>query len=104
MTGAAQVGRVSRMRAVHIPHLMKLRDEAFARSGKSDKLSPVEHEWARLSREHRLVFMLLAGIDEAESVVMKDWREFTPPEVCALKLVMRDMSRAVAGLSALVRL
>lgn len=103
MSTAVHNPRVSHMRAVHLPRLHQLRDEALMRASKVARLSPVAHEWARLGREHRVVFMLLAGIDESEEFALKDWGEFTPPEVRALTLVMRDMKRAVSGLVSLVR-
>lgn len=91
------------MRDVFMPRLRQLRDEALLRSSKVARLSSVAHEWAALSREHRIVFMMLAGIDEVEEFALRDWREYTPDEARALQVVMRDMRRAVSGLVGLVR-
>lgn len=103
MSAAVHKSRVSHLRAVHLPRLRQLRDEALMRSSKVARLSSVAHEWAGLSREHRIVFMMLAGIDETEQFVMRDWREFAPGEALALQLVMREMRAAVSGLVGLVR-
>lgn len=80
-----------------------LRNEAMLRASKTARLSPVAHEWAKLGREHRIVFLMLAGIDDVEEMTLKAWGEYSPPEQHSLRIVMRAMRAAVGGLNALVR-
>lgn len=104
MSGAA-VHRlpVSPERGAHIQRLRVLRDEALMRSAKVARLSPVAHEWAALDRSHRIVFLLLSGIDESEELTVKAWHEYTPNEARALQQTMRDMKAAVSGLNSILR-
>ncbi len=83
--------------------LRVLRDEAKLRSLGIVRVSIVSEEWARLSREHRLVVLLMAGIDEAEDVILKDWSEYSLPEKQAIQSVVRELKVALSGLVALVR-
>lgn len=94
---------VSPLRPVYLAKLHVLRDEFMIRSAKSARLSPVAHEWAALSREHRIVILMLAGVDECEEVAIKDWSEYTPAEVWVLQSTMRGLKEAMSGLVALVR-
>lgn len=103
MSARAAAASVSGVRDVYLPRLRQLRDEAMLRASKTARLSPVAHEWAKLGREHRIVFLMLAGIDDVEEMTLKAWGEYTPPEQHSLRIVMRAMRAAVGGLNALVR-
>lgn len=87
-----------------MPRLRELRDEAALRAAKSLRRDAPSLEWALLSREHKIIFLMLAGIDgEVEDIALRDWLEFTPPETVAIQLAMRSMKRSLDGVVALVR-
>lgn len=104
MSAALAESKVSALGRVHLARLHVLRNECLMRSEGVAKLSPVAHEWARLSREHRILIMLLAGIDEAEDLYAKDWNEFNAHECQAIRVQLRLLRAAMAGLNNLVKL
>lgn len=84
--------------------LYALRDEFAVKVAQFVKPDAPSLEWARLSREHRIIFLMLAGIDgEVEAIALQDWQEFTPPEQVAIQVMIRGMMRALDGVAALVR-
>lgn len=59
-------------------------------------------EWARISHEHRVMIMMLAGIDgDLEVLATRAWREFTPAERDAVKAEMRLAKRTFSSVAAL---
>ena len=53
-------------------------------------------EWSALPVEHRMGFMLIAGIDgDLSALAMKRWPEFTPAEHEALQIAIRSMHRSI---------
>jgi hypothetical protein len=82
----------------------KLRDWYYLESRKVKKMSPIEHEWTVLSREHRIVFLMLAGVDgDVDILADRDWRELNPVEERAVKSAIRQMKNAMSGIVALAR-
>lgn len=59
-------------------------------------------EWARISHEHRVMIMMLAGIDgDLQVLASRAWREFTPAERDAVKSEMRLAKRTFSNVAAL---
>lgn len=59
-------------------------------------------EWARVSHEHRMMVMMLAGISgDLDALAARAWREFTPAERAAVKGEMRAAKRTFSAVAAL---
>lgn len=59
-------------------------------------------EWAHIGHEHRVMVMMLAGIDgDLEALAGRAWREFTPAERDAVKTQMRLAKRTFTNVAAL---
>lgn len=59
-------------------------------------------EWSRISHEHRVMIMMLAGIDgDLEMLASRAWREFTPAERDSVKCQMRLAKRTFSNVAAL---
>lgn len=86
------------------PKLFALRDEiALALSG-SVSMSAPALEWSRLDDQHRIVFLMLAGVDgDMHQLQSQNWHEFAPAEQLAVQAAIRSMRRDLAGVYALVR-
>lgn len=81
-----------------------LRDEAKLRADNSSRSCCLSHEWAGMSREHKIVFLMLAGVDgEVDAIAGRDWKEYAPPEIAALQLSIRQMQRSMLHVTALTR-
>ena len=94
----------SPVRSAALEKMRELRDEAALRVVGSKHKNADSLEWARLGREHKLIFILLAGLDDdTDTVDRKDWREFTEPERMALQAAIRSMHRSMGGVYALIR-
>ena len=82
--------------------LSVLRDEAVARASNGRWSDAESREWARLSVEHRMALLLLAGIDgELSMLAQRAWREMPGPERDAIKAEARRMKSAFGGLFAM---
>ena len=94
----------SLVRPVEVAKLYELRDKIALAALGSRHQSADCLEWSRMSREHKIVFVLLAGIDaDTETVDKKDWREFAEPERFALQYAMRSMRETMGRVYALLR-
>ena len=96
---AATAIKVSPMRAGALPELARLRGLYLIKKTGAAGQSAAALEWSALSREHRTVFILLAGLDDNEGrAALKHWGEFPESEADALKSVMRQLVRGVKHL------
>ena len=105
MSAVAEKARlVNPVREKFMPEIARLRDLAALSACRSNASSMDAVEWSRLSREHRIVFLMLAGVDDdVDLIAEKHWREFTQPEVASVKASIRCMRVAMLSVSALVR-
>lgn len=59
-------------------------------------------EWARIGHEHRVMVMMLAGIDgDLQMLATRAWREFAPAERAAVKTELRAAKRTFSAVAAL---
>jgi hypothetical protein len=83
-------------RALELPKLRALRDEAAARCSPQSADSA---EWQLMQRNLKVVVILLAGMDEGHE--RKRFEEFAPPERLQVKLQIRSMRRELCKLTSL---
>lgn len=93
---------LSPIAAVHYARLFglgELRDEFVQRASQGRTSDAESREWARLEHAHRVVLMLLAGLDgELSELANRAWRELPEPERVAIK---QEARTARAGFSRL---
>ncbi|WP_139019227.1 hypothetical protein [Acidovorax radicis] len=79
-----------------------LRDE-FVKVASQKRWSDAEsREWARMAETHRMVLMLLAGLDgDLEALAQRGWRELPEPERERVKSEARFARREFSRLHAL---
>lgn len=98
MNGAANK-KTNPARDAALPELARLRGLYLVASTGAAGQSAAALEWSALSREHRTVFILLAGLDDDEGrAALKHWGEFPESEADGLRSVMRQMVRGVKHL------
>lgn len=86
-------------RAAALPEIARVRALFLVAKTGAAGQTAAALEWSALAREHRVVFVLLAGLDDDDGAAAhKQWGEFTGPETEALKSVMRAMVRGVKHL------
>lgn len=82
--------------------LRTLRDELLQKASGGVWFDGESREWARISHEHRMMVMMLAGIDgDLDALASRAWREFTPAERAAVKGEMRAAKRTFSAVAAL---
>lgn len=78
------------------------RDELLRKASAGVWFDGESREWARVSHEHRVMIMMLAGIDgDLETLAHRAWREFTPAERDSVKCQMRLAKRTFSAVAAL---
>ena len=78
------------------------RDELLRKASMGTWFDGESREWARISHEHRVMIMMLAGIDgDLQVLASRAWREFTPAERDAVKSEMRLAKRTFSNVAAL---
>lgn len=78
------------------------RNELLRRASLGTWFDGESREWARIGHEHRVMIMMLAGIDgDLETLASRAWREFTPAERNAVKAEMRLAKRVFSQVAAL---
>lgn len=79
-----------------------LRDE-YTQLATGGRVSDSEsREWLGLDPAHRMVLLLLAGVDgDLVALANREWREMPPPEKEALKREVRGVKSAFSRLLAL---
>lgn len=82
--------------------LRTLRDELLVKASGGVWFDGESREWARIGHEHRMMVMMLAGIDgDLQALAVRAWREFTPAERAAVKSEMRAAKRTFSNVAAL---
>lgn len=82
--------------------LRTLRDELLQKASGGVWMDGESREWARVSHEHRMMVMMLAGISgDLDALAARAWREFTPAERAAVKGEMRAAKRTFSAVAAL---
>ena len=82
--------------------LVAQRDELLRRASLGMWVDGESREWAHVGHEHRVMVMMLAGIDgNLEALATRAWREFTPAERDAVKCQMRLAKRTFSSVAAL---
>ncbi|MEZ2739128.1 hypothetical protein [Comamonas jiangduensis] len=83
-------------------HLRTLRDGLLQKASGGVWMDGESREWARVSHEHRMMVMMLAGISgDLDALAARAWREFTPAERAAVKGEMRAAKRTFSAVAAL---
>lgn len=96
---AATSRKTSAARAAALPEIARVRALFLVAKTGAAGQTAAALEWSALAREHRVVFVLLAGLDDDDgAAALKQWGEFTGPEADALRAVMRAMVRGVKHL------
>ena len=102
---AAAVVEVSPVQAREREKLREIRAKTIASIEGARAGDPSSLEWQKLTRESRMVFLMMAGIDgEVTALAMKAWREFTPPEKRAVAVAIRAIKRDLEKLYVLAML
>lgn len=82
--------------------LRLLRDGLLHKASGGMWMDGESREWARISHEHRMMVMMLAGISgDLDALAARAWREFTPAERAAVKGEMRAVKRTFSAVAAL---
>lgn len=82
--------------------LRLLRDGLLQKASGGMWMDGESREWARISHEHRMMVMMLAGISgDLDALAARAWREFTPAERAAVKAEMRAAKRTFSAVAAL---
>ena len=82
--------------------LRTLRDGLLQKASGGVWMDGESREWARISHEHRMMVMMLAGISgDLDALAARAWREFTPAERAAVKGEMRAAKRTFSAVAAL---
>lgn len=94
---------IAEMSVAEVRERLKLqRDELLRKASAGVWFDGESREWARVSHEHRVMVMMLAGIDgDLETLAHRAWREFTPAERDAVKSQMRLAKRTFSAVAAL---
>ena len=82
--------------------LSALRDEYVQRATRGRFSDAESKEWAAVPVQHRMAFLLLAGVDgDLPELARRDWRELPGPEREAVKAEIRSMRGTVGSVWAL---
>lgn len=104
MTTAEYISRAKQVKQIEKARkrLQELRNQLLERATHGVWHDGEAYEWARLNHAHRMMVMLLAGMDgDLDVLAARAWREFTPPERQAIKTEIRMVKRTFSRTAAL---
>lgn len=83
--------------------MFAVRDEIVSKQSRGRLPCARSAEWAAISVELRMAYMMVAGVDgDLSALAVKAWPEFTPPEREAIRSTVRAFAKAARASVALV--
>lgn len=87
--------------APHRDKLARLRAECVEQTFVGRNVEAATAEWKSLPADTRLFLLVFAGVDDANTMLAKDWREIPVPERLRICALITDLRRQLRPLFAL---